>query len=302
MSNGSSVTSAPPLGARCPICAGTPRPIGMVGPHPLLRCPGCRLEVLDPQPTDAALATIYGKAYYDAWETGTTAAAVRALKMETFRHRWRAVAGRLPPAPAVLDVGCATGYFMEVVREAGGRPFGVELSAWAAERCRAAFGREAVFRGELDEATFDAMPPDGFDAIFMSDLVEHVRRPARTLLAARRLLRRSGLLVITTPDTGAFSHRVLLQRWPHYKPEHLYYFNAQNLSVLLEQTGFAVVRREVVQKTLSLRYVINHARRFGRWARLARGLGTVLPTAVLDRRFRTRTGELMVVARPGLEL
>lgn len=286
----------------CPLCGATASHLRSVGRFPLRRCPACRLEYLSPQPDDAELAAIYGRAYYDAWGIDEAEEAVRRLKMETFRARWRLVSGRLPAGAAVLDVGCATGYFMEVVREAGGSPYGVELSEFGADACRKKFGADFVYQGELETARFGRMPPEGFGAIFMSDLLEHVRDPLRTLNAARRLLRKEGLLVITAPDTASLSHAVMRGRWPHYKVEHLFYFNSKNLAQMLGNAGFNRLACHSVVKTLSARYLINQYHRFGGLPCLAQVAGALLPTAALDRLLFMKTGEMTLVAKPKTDL
>lgn len=291
-----------PSSSRCPLCSATASHLRSVGRFPLLRCPRCQLEYLSPQPDDAELAAIYGRAYYDAWGIDAAEEAVRQLKMDTFRARWRLVSGRLPGGAAVLDVGCATGYFMEVVREAGGSPYGVELSEFGADTCRKKFGPDFVYQGELENARFDGMPPEGFDAIFMSDLLEHVRDPLRTLKSARQFLRKEGLLVITAPDTASLSHAVMRGRWPHYKVEHLFHFNSKNLEQMLGHAGFNRLASHSVVKTLSARYLINQYHRFGRLPWLAQVAGALLPTAALDRLVCVRTGEMTLVAIPKTDL
>jgi len=54
----------------------------------------------------------------------------------------------------VLDIGCATGYFLEVAEEEGFEPFGVEYSAYAAEIAQNKFGVNNIFNGTLEQCNF----------------------------------------------------------------------------------------------------------------------------------------------------
>ena len=86
----------------------------------------------------------------------------------------------------MLDVGCATGYFLEVAQRGGFDPYGVEFSEYAAGIAKEKFGKEKIFHGTLEQF-HDATGRSGaatFRAIAMSDLIEHVRIPSETLTAA----------------------------------------------------------------------------------------------------------------------
>jgi SAM-dependent methyltransferase len=254
------------------------------------------LEFLWPQPDDEALSAVYGSHYYEAWGVSSNEPMVRMLKVATFRQRLAAILPRLPSRARVLDVGCATGYFLEAASDAGLEPYGVEISEFGAEASRAKVGAGRVFQGELEHAQFDGMPDGGFDAVFMSDLIEHVRDPRSTLDAARRRLNERGVLVVTTPWTASFSRRFAGRRWLHYKPEHLYYFGPENLSMLLGQCGFAVESTRVAMKCLTLGYAAAQLAGGAAGARRLGRLLSFLPQGVLARPLWLGIGEVTLVA------
>lgn len=280
----------------CPVCQ---RPAGLrgrVAHHPLLHCPQCRLEFLAPQPSDAELNAIYGRAYYDAWGIKQNEAAVRAMKQATFRRRIDALASTLTPGARILDVGCATGYFLEVARDAGLDPFGVELSEFGATTCAEKFGTGRIHHGELEDAHFAHQPSTPFDAIFMSDLIEHVRDPARTLTAARGLLKPGGRLVITTPWTATLSRRCAGHGWLHYKPEHLFYFGPDNMQRLLAANGFTIENVAPARKCLTLGYAETQFRSSGTGMQAVAALLRRLPARLLHLPLWLSIGEATVIA------
>jgi SAM-dependent methyltransferase len=261
------------------------------------RCRDCGLERTEPAPSDADLAQIYGRHYYDAWGLSGGGDDVRAMKKGTFR-RVLAAAGPLPPGARVLDCGAATGFLMEVVREAGHEPYGIELSAFGAERIAERFGAERVFQGDIEDAHFALVEEGRFAAIFMCDYLEHVRDPARVLRRAADWLQPGAPLVITTPRIGSLTQRVMGSAWSHYKTEHLYYFAPNNLRMLLVQTGFEVVRTKAMRKNMTAAYVYNyfatyHHPVFSPLARLLRRL----PQRLRDYDVGLIMGEMLVVAR-----
>jgi phosphoheptose isomerase len=98
----------------------------------------------------------------------------------------------LPPG-RILDVGCGLGFLLSGIAD-GWEKHGVEVSRYAAERARA-WG--CIHHGDLESAAY---PDEHFDVVVMHHVIEHMEDPAATLLEARRVLRRRGLLILGTPD------------------------------------------------------------------------------------------------------
>jgi 2-polyprenyl-3-methyl-5-hydroxy-6-metoxy-1,4-benzoquinol methylase len=282
----------------CEICAGGVFALRFEkAGHRYVRCGGCGLERIDPPPTAAELAHIYGRDYYRTWGLFDGGTSAEALKTATFR-RVIAAAGALPPSAKVLDCGAATGFLMQVAADLGYEAYGVELSSYGAQAIADRFGRDRVFEGEFEQADFSPLGSEQFSAIFMCDYLEHVRDPAAVLRRAAALLRPGGPLVISTPRLGSLSHRVMGVGWTHYKTEHLYYFTTDNLRLLLERTGFAQVRHGPAWKTMTVDYVRHHFEvyRHPIMTALTRPLRW-LPRRAREIHLGLVMGEMLVVAR-----
>jgi 2-polyprenyl-3-methyl-5-hydroxy-6-metoxy-1,4-benzoquinol methylase len=265
--------------------------------HRYVRCRLCGLERIDPQPTDAELARIYGSHYYDAWGVAEAAEAVAAMKQATFR-RVIGAAGELPQRAKVLDCGAATGFLMQTAAALGYDPYGVELSAHGAGAIAARFGADHVFEGHLEEARFPHLDARPFAAVFMCDYLEHVRDPAGVLRRAAALLQPGAPLVISTPRVGSVTQRCMGAGWTHYKTEHLYYFTADNLRALLAHSGFGQARHGPAWKTMTVDYLRHQLATYRHPALtpLARLAGR-LPRRAQALRFALLMGEMLVVAR-----
>jgi len=283
----------------CEVCASSQfRPMFDKAEHHFVRCDGCGLERISPQPSDDTLAKIYGAHYYDAWGLHDNEATVANLKRGTFKF----VLGKLPaaqPGDKLLDCGAATGFLLEVARDLGYQPYGLELSEFGAQAIATKFGPDRVFCGELADARFADAGAGDFAVITMCDYIEHVRDPRCTLELARKLLRPGGVLAITTPDAGSPSRRVLRTGWTHYKVEHLFYFNQQNLRRLLTDVGFASVDFHTLWKSLTLDYIGHQFEVYPHPAltKVARAVTRVAPAAVRAFPLPFSTGELLAVAR-----
>ena len=217
------------------------------------------------------------------------------MKLTTFVLHLNLLA-RLGKQGRLLDVGCATGYLLEAAQARGWTPFGVEYAAWAAAIAQKKFGREAIFNGTLEECSF---PENFFDAIVMSDLIEHVRRPQETLLKARTLLKDDGLLLIVTPDTAALSHHLMDKRWTPYKQEHFFYFNRRSFQYLAHKGGWEIIHYEKAAKALNIGYFHTQFDVYPHWllTPMVNTLHALLPQKAGRRNFFLSIGEMVLVLK-----
>lgn len=281
----------------CPTCGAATRMLAPTGGYPRHQCRRCRLEFLHPQPDDAALNAIYGRHYYNAWGIHDDEAGTRRLKLATFTRLIAGIRNLLPEAARILDVGCATGYFLEAARDCGFDAYGVELSNYGADAARRKIGAGKVHQGDLEDVRFNDMGDGQFDAVFMSDLIEHVRSPLAQLAAAHRQLKPGGLLIVTTPWTGTLLHSLSGSCWLHYKPEHLFYFGAGNLPQLMEAAGFKIIRMQRSRKCLSLAYAASQFGVGNRTRRIFAALLKCLPGRLLNKELWVSIGETTLVAQ-----
>ncbi len=137
----------------------------------------------------------------------------------------------------LLDVGCATGIFLDGMRQFGWQVQGVEPVPSAAEYARVRFGLD-VFCGQLEAANF---PGRSFDVITLWDVLEHVHEPRLLLAEIARLLRPGGLLILSLPNPDSLEARLLGRFWIGWDlPRHLNLFRPQLLKLQLARFGLCV--------------------------------------------------------------
>ena len=291
------ITALQRLRNACDQCgADVPRKLFEKAGDCYVRCDRCGLVYLDPQPTDAELAAIYDEHYYDAWGSGVNAAHVGDLKRRTFRLMLDRLArnagvrgGRL------LDLGCATGYLLEVAQQGGFEPFGVELNPFSAKQAQQKFGAHRVHCGTVDDAPFAS---GSFDVAVMSDLLEHVRSPRKLLARTHALLSPGGALIVVAPDVGGLSSRLLRSSWTDYKREHLFYFDKRSLSAALRQGGFEVREVRAFPKFLDLSYIRQQLVQYPTplFTPMVRAMTAVLPERATRVAFPIFAGSMMAIA------
>ena len=133
----------------------------------------------------------------------------------------------------ILDIGCAGGLLIEELRSAGYRQItGIDVSPAAIAQCRAAGIPEA----ELGDATCPGFPPESFDVIIASDVLEHLGDVPTALAAWRRILRPGGIII-------AFAPAFMFLWSPHdVANAHHHRYRAAELRAVLAAAGLRIER------------------------------------------------------------
>ena len=267
-------------------------------PFKVLLCSGCGLGYTSPRLDGSRIHEIYDQTYWSsdsAKDFGYTSyeADVEGY-LKTFRLKARAIGRFLPEGGRILEVGCAAGYFLAVMRERGYDVHGVEVSAAILEKARERFGLENLHAGRLEDQD---LPHRSFDAVAMWDVVEHLSDPVEVLGQCRELLKDGGVFVLQTQDVTSLARKVLGAKWHHFKQlEHIYHFSPDTIRTLMDRAGYEVVHltRRQAGKYVSFDFLVERSRRFGRIPGLL-----CRPLKVFGRRFLyvNPFDEMIVVAR-----
>jgi 2-polyprenyl-3-methyl-5-hydroxy-6-metoxy-1,4-benzoquinol methylase len=216
-------------------------------------------------------ASIYSEAYFQGGHTDGYAdyrGSVDALHAE-----FRSVVTSLTKHVArgrLIELGCAFGYFLDEAK-AHFEVCGVEISDDARAAC-VERGLDVV-RELTPELTGRRGP---FDAAVMLDVLEHMPRPDETLDQLAEAMRPGGKLLITTGDWGSLLARAMGKRWRLMTPpQHLWFFNRETLTRLLEAKGFRVVDFTHPWKQVPLNLVTYQLTRYLKSQSLLRRLNTI---------------------------
>jgi SAM-dependent methyltransferase len=212
----------------------------------LVRCPACSLVFQHPQPSDEVLAGAY---YHDEEFARRLFGDLRRVTLDNAGRRLRHLrgSGALRPGMRVLDVGTASGAWLEVAAREGMTATGIEIGAETARLARE--GGLDVRTGTLGDV-LPELEGERFDLITFWDVLEHLRDPREELTQARGLLREGGRLAATFPNVEGLyprlTYRLMASRngiWEYPElPVHLYDFSPVTATRLLEGSGFAVER------------------------------------------------------------
>lgn len=207
----------------------------------LVECVNCGVIFFDPFPTSVQLATFYSASYYDfdkGREEGKGMAFAQRLK------RWKKTG-------KILDVGCATGFFINGIRNhSEWEVFGTDFGESAVR-----FARESLHLNVVQGDLADARYPDAFfDYVHVNNVLEHVLEPVSLLKECRRIIKPNGIFFLSVPN----GYNDSLDLIDFYKEErtparskngHIFFFQARTLQRLFNESGFVIEKK----KTYSLK-------------------------------------------------
>src|SRR5690606_36293528 len=100
-----------------------------------------------------------------------------------------------------------------------------------------------VTTGYLETAGF---PEESFDAVILMEVIEHLGDPRAMLTHCRRVLKRGGILLVTTPNLASWTARIMGARWDgldlNAMGGHVSFFSPGSIRRIAERTGFDTAR------------------------------------------------------------
>jgi len=205
----------------------------------IFKCPSCGVYFVHPQPSEEKLKKIYSFdedyfKYTDFNEKILSVFLAERLKwlgMNDIKNK------------KFLDVGCGTGEAVFFAEKMGYDALGLEINDGTVERMK----KRGINVINSTLENFNGRK-NSFDVIYLGEIVEHVKDPSRFLDKCNFLLKKSGRLLVTTPNTNSFiaKYQLVLNRlfgipWGHISPpHHLFEFSDKNLVGMLKSKKFKV--------------------------------------------------------------
>jgi SAM-dependent methyltransferase len=143
----------------------------------------------------------------------------------------------LSASSQVLDVGCAVGTYLQMVRQ----QYGATVTGVDFKDLRSHPSLDGV---EFHCGLFYEQPlaHGRFDLVTMWHFLEHDYDPVRTLSTARDVLADEGRLIIEVPRLDSLTFRMYGNRWPGLQaPQHTVLYDRATLVRLVEKAGLEVV-------------------------------------------------------------
>ncbi len=208
----------------------------------VLECVHCRMCKTESSESAQVPDDLYGEHYFDGSHGYGQDYSGNFIR-EYDRHRFNEELNdleRITAIGSILDVGCATGNFLQAAQLRGWRVFGYDISEHAVRTVKKRIPGAVVKSGKLVPDTFNN---EKFAVITLHHVLEHIEDPGAFLRETIfPLLRDDGLILLEVPNIESLEALTLREQWEDLRPEqHLWHFSAKALCLLVAKAGGKVL-------------------------------------------------------------
>lgn len=208
-----------------------------------VKCDLCKMIYLDPVFKDSALTE-----YYRALNTGQ--GDIVANESEFYTKIYTLGLERIKEFKSggdVLDIGCSTGFFLDIMRKNGWGTTGVELGVTEAGICEKK-GHKVYVEG-LENVSFNKK----FDVVTLWDVFEHIKEPTKYLKAISRILKKTGIIFIQTPNSQSIAARIMHEKCNVFDGvEHVSLYCPETLMLVAKKANYKIKNITTVISEISV--------------------------------------------------
>ena len=181
------------------------------------------------------------------------------------RHAIELLTEVIPPASRILDIGAGHGNFSLQLAELGFEVTWNDLRGELVDYVRLKHERGTVHFAPGN--AFELQFPELFDAVLITEIIEHVAHPDDFLAKAAELLRPGGYIIMTTPNGGYFRNNLprfsdcpdpSVYEAVQFKPDsdgHIFLLHTDEVHELAAKAGLRVDRLQLLTNSLTIGHI-----------------------------------------------
>lgn len=153
----------------------------------------------------------------------------------------------------VLDIGCATGYFGEILKKQGKYVVGVDVSQKAINIAKRKLDK--AYALDLEQENLPKLKP--FDLILLSEVIEHLFTPELTFQKLLKLLKPKGYILISTPNFLYWGNRLQLLKGDFkysnqgvFDHGHIHFYSYKTLTQLIKENNLLLIGENHIYPSL----------------------------------------------------
>lgn len=215
-----------------------------------VRCDSCSMVFLNPAFTDKALELYYRgnltvqEAAHDAEQEFYTNIYLAGLDLIE-KHSAR---------KSLLDIGCSSGFFLDVARNKGWDVEGIELNEAEYET--------AVKRGHRvwNKTIYDLPPSKRYDVICLWDVFEHIKDGVGFLAYLATRLSLGGVVFLQIPSSDSLAAKIMRDQCNMFDGlEHVNLYGESSIRLAADRAGFEIVEmRSIIDELQPIHNFLNY--------------------------------------------
>lgn len=157
-------------------------------------------------------------------------------------------------AKRVLDVGCGEGYGAHLLARQAKEIVAIDRDKKTIQQAQRRYSLPNLSFNVQNVEQLSKYTPETFDVVCCFHVIEHLKEPTRLLLDIRKLLSKSGILLISTPNRKSPFRSATGIEWPYHEREYTVdEFHKLLLSSFKNVTLYALHACEKVQQFQNIR-------------------------------------------------
>lgn len=147
----------------------------------------------------------------------------------------------------ILDIGCYDGTFLKTIKNKN-QLYGIEASDYGCKISNKKGIKTTQFFFDNNDLPYKK---NTFDLVIAGEIIEHIYDTDQFLTEIKRILKKDGHFLISTPNIASFGRRLMLlfginpiiETTPNRASSsgHIRYFTFKSLAELLKENGFEII-------------------------------------------------------------
>ena len=207
----------------------------------IVNCSACGFRFTNPRPEPEKLSEYYKSEEYISHSNtkkGFVNKIYHFVRNHGHKSKYALINKFQKNGKSILDIGCATGEFLNFFKEKGWNVLGIEPGTNARK-----FAEENYKLDVYDEEKLGKLSDNSFDVVTMWHVLEHVPKLNERILELKRIVKDEGILVIAVPNCNSYDAVFYQKFWAAYDvPRHLYHFSTDTLKMLFKKHELSIIK------------------------------------------------------------